>query len=178
VRFEEKLVGGTEYLAMVTRLLHLVRLADPATGMWEAADLQWWWRRDRVTDGYGQLFLIDGQGEPVAGVIFTAQGQGEPCQCDVIIAPDHAQATFSDLWQRALSRMGELSLDAVELTVRDDDTTTLDAMAEAGFTTTGDTGNSSWLNSGDRPAVPPLPDGYRLLSRARTAGQTRPRNGA
>ena len=39
--------SGLEYLALATELLQRVRLADAATGVWEAADLQWWWRTPR-----------------------------------------------------------------------------------------------------------------------------------
>jgi predicted N-acetyltransferase YhbS len=174
-------VRGLDYLALVTRLLQRARLADPTAGMWEAADFQWSWRRPRVSDGYDQLFWIDSQSEPVAGVIFTSGGQGGACQCDVIITPGHAERMFAGLWQRALARMAELSLDTVEVTVRDDDAMMIDAVAAAGFIATGAAGASSWLNSGDRPGVTPLPEGYRLLSRAQTAGRPHhmiARNGA
>lgn len=174
-------MSGTAYLAMATELLHRVRLADPTAGLWEAADLQWWWRRARAFDEQGQLFWTDGQGEPVAGVIFTDAGEGRACQCDVIVVPDHAAKMFGGLWQRALSRMAELGIDSVEVTVRDDDTMMLDAIAAAGFTATGETGTSSWLNPAGRPGVVPLPDGFRLSSRALTAGRPHhmiARNGA
>jgi hypothetical protein len=36
--------SGLEYLALAMALLHRVRLTDPVAGLWEAADLQWWWR--------------------------------------------------------------------------------------------------------------------------------------
>jgi predicted N-acetyltransferase YhbS len=179
--FQEESVSGTDYLDLVTRLLHRVRLADPTAGLWEASDFQWWWRRGRASDDHGQLFWIDSQGEPVAGVVLTDEGPGRACQCDVIVAPDHAERTFGGVWRRALRRMAELSLDAVEVIVRDDDTMMLDAIVAAGFTATGDTGASSWLDSGDRPGVTPLPEGFRLLSRALTAGQSHhmiARNGA
>ena len=39
---------GQEYLALVTDLLQRQRLADPVAGLWEAADLQWWYTRDRT----------------------------------------------------------------------------------------------------------------------------------
>lgn len=181
VSYREEPVSGTDYLALVTRLLHRVRLADPTAGLWEAADFQWWWRRTRVSDGYGQLFWVDSQREPAAGVIFTGGGHGGVCQCDVIITPDHAERAFDSVWQRAISRMAELSLDRVEVTVRDDDTMMLDAVAAAGFTATAETGTSSWLNSGDRPDVAPLADGFKLLSRALSADQPHhmiARNGA
>jgi GNAT superfamily N-acetyltransferase len=34
-----------------TTVLQRARLTDPLNGMWEAADVQWWWRRPRDTDG-------------------------------------------------------------------------------------------------------------------------------
>ncbi len=171
VPLREVPASGTDYLALVTRLLQRVRLADPAAGLWEAADFQWSWRRARASDGFGQLFWLDSQGEPVAGVIFTGGDHSEPCQCDVIITPGHAEGMSGALWPRALARMAELSLGRVEVTVRDDDVTTLDAVAAAGFTATGATGTSSWLNCGDQPGVTQLPEGYRLLSRDLTAGR-------
>lgn len=181
VPLREEPATGTGYLALVTRLLQRVRLACPAGGLWEAADFQWSWRRERSSDGYAQLFWMDDHGEPAAGVIFTGEGHGGACQCDVIVTPEHAERMLGVLWQRALRRMAQLGLDAVEVTVRDDDTFMRDAVAAAGFTATGDTGTSSWLNSGDRPDIAPLPAGYRLLSRAETAGRPHhmiARNGA
>ncbi len=41
---------GHEYLALVTDLLQRQRLADPVAGLWEAADLQWWYTRDPHPD--------------------------------------------------------------------------------------------------------------------------------
>lgn len=39
-------MGGTAYLALVTELLQRARLDHPTAGLWEAADLQWWFTRD------------------------------------------------------------------------------------------------------------------------------------
>jgi hypothetical protein len=169
VPMREESISETDYLAVVTRLLHRVRLTDPRAGIWEAADFQWWWRQDRASDHYGQLFWLDSHSEPIAGVIFTDWGQGRACQLDVIVTPGHVERLFAAIWQRALARMAELTPATVEVTVRDDDTTMIEALAAAGFTATGETGTSSWLNRADRPGVTPLPVGYRLLSRAETA---------
>ena len=38
---------GLDYLELVTRLLHRARLEHPTAGLWEAADMQWWWRVER-----------------------------------------------------------------------------------------------------------------------------------
>jgi len=37
-------------LEAVTALLQRVRSAHPTAGLYEAADLQWWWRTPRSTD--------------------------------------------------------------------------------------------------------------------------------
>ena len=51
--------AGLEYLTLVTELLQQARLTDPDAGLWEAADLQWWWRTPRPSDSIDQLFWID-----------------------------------------------------------------------------------------------------------------------
>ena len=49
---------GFQYLEAVTLLLQRIRSADPTAGLYEAADLQWWWsQRPRATDNLPQLFL-------------------------------------------------------------------------------------------------------------------------
>ena len=37
--------AGLEALMLATELLQRARLADPQAGLWEAADVQWWWRK-------------------------------------------------------------------------------------------------------------------------------------
>ena len=46
----QELLTGLERLTAVTALLHRIRLKEPRGGVWEAADMQWWWRRPRVSD--------------------------------------------------------------------------------------------------------------------------------
>src|SRR5438309_11509653 len=71
----EARASGLEYLSLATELLRRARLADAEAGLWEAADLQWWWRTPRRSDAIDQLFWIDDEG-PVAGVILTDWGSG------------------------------------------------------------------------------------------------------
>ena len=63
--------AGREALMLATQLLQRARLADRRAGIWEAADVQWWWRKARRSDGVEQLFWVDRQG-PVAGVLLTS----------------------------------------------------------------------------------------------------------
>ena len=69
---------GHDYLASRRNSLHRVRLADPTAGLWEAADLQWWWRKPRASDLTEQTFWMDGDG-PVGAVVMTDWEQYWTC---------------------------------------------------------------------------------------------------
>src|SRR6476469_10336412 len=60
---------GLDYLTTATALLQRVRRAHPTAGLYEAADLQWWWRTPRATDDLPQLFWFDDAGRPDAAAI-------------------------------------------------------------------------------------------------------------
>jgi hypothetical protein len=67
-------VAGLPYLRLATTLLQRMRLATlagviaSAEPIWEAADIQWWWRQERASDRDGHLFWLDEDGEPLAAV--------------------------------------------------------------------------------------------------------------
>lgn len=58
---EEVRAKGLEYLALATGLLQRARLGDAEAGVWEAADLQWWWRTPRASDTIDQVFWMKGR---------------------------------------------------------------------------------------------------------------------
>ena len=109
---------GLEYLALATELLQRARLADEEAGLWEAADLQWWWRTPRRSDAVDQLFWIDDEG-PVAGVVLTDWGSA--WGCDLIVVPGVTTVPLSTLWGRAVEAIDALALEAVDVLVDDDD---------------------------------------------------------
>jgi hypothetical protein len=98
---------GLDYLALVTRLLQRLRLADAEAGLWEAADLQWW-RMPRRSDRIDQLFWVDDEG-PVAGFVLTDWGR--VWGCDVIVVPGVAAVSLDTVWARALKAIDGLGLD-------------------------------------------------------------------
>ena len=51
---------GRAYLDLVTDLLQRYRLANPITGLWEAADLQWWYCRDPHLHKGDAVVWVDG----------------------------------------------------------------------------------------------------------------------
>src|SRR6266704_6405542 len=120
--------SGLEYLALATQLLRRFRLTDADAGVWEAADLQWWWRMPRRSDAIDQFFWIDDYG-PVAGVVLTdwARAWG----CDPIVVPAASTVRLARVWARALEAVDELGLEAVEVLARDDDFELLGLLAGA-----------------------------------------------
>jgi hypothetical protein len=126
--FREHVATGSEYLDLATKLLQRARLEDPTAGLWEAGDVQWWWRRDRPSDRAGQTFWLDDAGAPVAAVIFTDWGDTSfhssvsTWSCDPFVLPSNAEAMLPVVWSRALERIDSLALDTVDVIARDDDT--------------------------------------------------------
>jgi GNAT superfamily N-acetyltransferase len=171
-------VAGAPYLDLATRLLQRIRLARPADAAWEAADVQWWWREARPTDDEGQLFWLDGRANPLAAAIRTDFGHS--VQCDVLMLPDADADLERTVWQAAIDRAGAGGTSS-EFPVRPDDAVGIDALVAAGFSPADGPGIiACWLDASRRPPIPPLPAGYRLLSRSDAPDRPHPmirRNG-
>jgi GNAT superfamily N-acetyltransferase len=160
----EARASGLEYLALATELLQRARRADSEAGLWEAADLQWWWRTPRSSDAIDQLFWIDDDG-PVAGVVLTDWGRA--WGCDPIVVPGVSTIALPTVWARAVEAIDGLGVEAVEVLARDDDVELLSLLAGAGFVAGDDRSGITWMNAEDRPDVTPLPEGFVLVDRAR-----------
>jgi predicted N-acetyltransferase YhbS len=166
--------SGHEYLALATQLLQRARLADPEAGIWEAADLQWWWRKPRRSDPMDQLFWVDAEG-PVAAVVFTDWERA--WGCDPLLVSGFP---VDVVWARAVELMDDLGLETVEALVRDDHVELLDLVAHAGFRSDDERSGETWLDAADRPAVAALPEGFQLVDRLRETTEPHPmvgRNG-
>lgn len=155
--------SGLEYLRLVTHLLQSARLNSSTGGAWEAADFQWWWRRDQHEDPRGQYFWVDQDG-PAAAVVLT--NWGERWQCDLICAEDITSSHASVLWSQALEQIRAIDARPLEVVIRADDKALLDVVKRSGFTVEGEPGINSWMNANERPSVTPLPTGFTLVSRS------------
>src|SRR5436190_14214633 len=140
--------SGLEYLALVTELLQRARLADAEAGLWEAADLQWWWRTPRRSDAIEQLFWLDEEG-PVAGVVLTDWGRA--WGCDPIVVPGVSTVPLSDVWDRAVEAIDSLGREAVEVLVRDDDLELPGLLAGAGLPPRADRAGGRWGKADEPP---------------------------
>jgi hypothetical protein len=146
--------SGLEYLGRATELLQRVRLADANEGLWEAADLQWWWRTPRRSDTIAQPFWIDREG-PVAGVVLTDWARA--WQCDPIVVPGVSAVPLAMVWARALEAIDALGPEVgVEVLARDDDAELLGLLAGAGFVPDDDRSGATWMDAQDRPEVATL----------------------
>jgi GNAT superfamily N-acetyltransferase len=156
--------SNREYLRMATTLLQRARLADDESGLWEAADIQWSWRRDQHDDPGNAHFWIDRDGIPDGVVSFT--DSGDTWGCDVVALPNAEQLPPGALWRHALERMARLPARPIEVAVRDDDVLTASLLAEAGFARGDDSVMTCWMPVGNRPSIRPIAGGYRLFSTA------------
>jgi ribosomal protein S18 acetylase RimI-like enzyme len=177
VTVREVRVSGPQYLAFATDLLHRARLADADAGLWEAADLQWWWRRPRVTDDVDQLFWVDDAG-PVAAVVLTDWGRSWGCDC--VLVPGPPAVPLAAVWGRALEAVELLRPPEVETLVRDDDTALRRLVTASGFAVTDERSGICWMDAGSRPPVAALPYGFAIVDRAEATDLPHPmrhRNG-
>jgi predicted N-acetyltransferase YhbS len=173
----ERRASGLESLALTTELLQRVRLADPTAGVWEAADLQWWWRTPRPSDTVEQSFWADDVG-PVAAVVLTDWGM--TWGCDPIVVPGVASVTMSSVWQRGRMAVDDLGLDVIEILVRDDDSELRGLVAAAGFVPRIEQSGITWMDLEHRRVPASIPDGFRLVDRAASTVRPHPmrrRNG-
>ena len=161
---DETTARGLEYLRLITRLANRVRVEDPTAGVWEAADFQWWWRRERASDEIAQLFWTDTSAAPEAAVVFT--DWGATWGCDPVVLPTKAGDMLPGVWSRALERMDEILVDDVEIVVRDDDDTLGALVIESGFSPSDEAHFiPTWLRAADVPPIAALADGFTLHDR-------------
>jgi len=118
---EQHLVG-LDYLEAVTALLQRIRNAHPTAGLYQAAELQWWWRDPRPTDELPQLFWFDNHGHPAAAVIATDFGDGssavfrETTLC-LIVMPDAPADWVTHVIERGLANAAKFGIEAVDFEV-------------------------------------------------------------
>lgn len=169
--------SGREYLRLATNLLQTAHRGNATGGVWEAADLQWWWRLDRHRDPRGQTFWVDG-GSPVAAVVLTRFGPR--WQLD-LLSEDHDLAPHvGEMWPRAIERLEALGAERVELTLRPEDRSAIEAAEASGFLDVGHEFTISWTDSSRVREAPALPAGFVLTDRVEAKDRPHPfvrRNG-
>jgi predicted N-acetyltransferase YhbS len=167
----QELLSGLERLTAVTALLHRFRLKHPRGGVWEAADMQWWWRRPRESDEVASPVWFDDTDQPIAAAVLTQWTHA--WWLDLIRLPG-LTLTLDDLagpaWAQLERRQGS---PVIESMVPADDVELGAWFLGRGFAAT-DESWSGWQAAADRPAVAAPPDGYRLVDRAARGADAAP----
>jgi predicted N-acetyltransferase YhbS len=177
VSVREVRAAGLEALLLATELLQRARRADPGAGVWEAADVQWWWRKSRRSDGVDKLFWVDDVG-PVAGVLLTSEPD-ETWQCDPVLVPGASAPEPDVVWRGALELAAKHAAQGFEVPVSDDDRV-FRGLAHASGLTAGQRDSTAWMDAADRPSVLGTSEGFRLVDRTQRRDAPHPmrhRNG-
>jgi GNAT superfamily N-acetyltransferase len=168
-----ELVRGLGRLNATTTVLRRARQADPRLGMWEAADVQWWWRRPRATDELALPVWFDKVG-PVAAAGLTAWD--DTWQADVFAVPAIVEA--QDVWaatlEAAAGHRGPL-----QVLVPEDEVGLTDLAIQSGFGMTDEVSGTTWMDVDHCPPVATV-DGFAVVDRVARADRPHPmiaRNG-
>jgi len=161
-----ELLRGLARLNATTTVLQRTRLAEPLGGIWEAADVQWWWRRPRATDELALPVWFDEVG-PVAAVGLTAWH--DTWQADVFAVPSIVKE--EEVWAAALEATAGHRREALRVLVREDDTLLADLAIHSGLAMTDELSGTAWMDADHRPPVAQV-EGFAIVDRM--AGADRP----
>ena len=154
---------GLERLNAVTDLLHRIRFRHPRNGIWEAADVQWWWRRPRASDDIALPVWFDDADQPIAAAVLTEWPHA--WSMDLIRLPG-LTLTLDDLAAPAWAQLERLGGSQVIESLVPTDDVELGTWFEGRGFAPGERSWSGWQAAADRPAVAPLRSGYQLVDRA------------
>lgn len=141
--------------------------------MWEAADVQWWWRRPRATDDLALPVWSDDAG-PVAAAGLTAWD--DAWQVDIFgmrsIVEDEA------LWAATVDAAAGHG-EPLHLLVGEHDAWLVDLALRTGFAVSDELSGTTWMDADDRPPLEQV-EGFTIVDRVARADRPHPmiaRNG-
>lgn len=173
----EKRAVGTEALNLATTLLQRCRLDHPFAGVFEAADVQWSWRKTRMSDEVEKIFWLDDHG-PVGGILLTSSSQSQ-WQIDPVFAIDSTGSSAETIWNHLTQHIEDHPDIVFTIPVSDTDIEFSRLARQAGLRVM-DKDSTGWLDAEERPAIIDLPDGFHVVSRLERPGTKHPmigRNG-
>jgi predicted N-acetyltransferase YhbS len=169
-----ELLRGLARLKATTTVLQRARLADPLGGMWEAADVQWWWRQPRATDDLVLPVWFDEVG-PVAAAGLTAWGN--TWQTDVFAVP--SSVAEQDVWAATLDATAGQAGKTLQLLVPERNASLADLAIQSGFAMSDELSGTTWMDADQHPPVAHV-DGFAIVDRLARADRAHPmiaRNG-
>jgi predicted N-acetyltransferase YhbS len=168
------MLRGLERLNATTTVLQRARLAGPPGDMWEAADLQWWWRSPRPTDELALPVWSDGTGPVAAGGLTAWGGTWE---MSVFAVPSVLDR--EEVWAATLEAANGQPWGSLQVLIFGDDALLAGLARRSGFAATEELSGTTWMGADQRPPVTQV-DGFRVVDRSARAGRPHPmtaRNG-
>lgn len=174
-------LSGRDYLDAVTALLLQARSEDPMAGLYEAGDLQWWWKDEDTLAANRSTFWCDAAGEPIACLLLsewkpTADGPGG-IDADLIWRPGQDALVRAQVFPTAVARLAALPTlpdQTLTIVVDERDGDLRRRLEGAGFRRRPD---DDMVQLAQRPERPPDPvllsPGFRFDDE-----RSRPRDGA
>lgn len=170
-------LAGLERLRTTTEVLQRTRVVDAEVGVWDAPDVQWWWRRPRASDALALPIWFDDTG-PCAAVSLT--DWGERWQADALVVPGCA-IDLEAVWSALVDAGAGVNAPSWEVLVREDDAELMRLVTESGFAPTDERSGTTWMVAEQRAQGARPPDGFRITDRASLPDRPHPmavRNGA
>ena len=106
------------YLDAVTDLLQRIRLESPSAGMYEAADLQWWWREDDAAHSDRQTFWCDAKGTSLACLLRF--DSGDEWNNEFFVLPFAESVARTEIWPEIVEELCRADKPST-IMVREDD---------------------------------------------------------
>lgn len=162
--------AGLDSLRAVTELLLAARGDDPLAGLYEAGDLQWWWKDEESLASSRATFWLDDAGRPLACLMVAEEGPRRPdagrFDCDLVWRPRADAAVRAEVFPVALERLAALPVGpgrAVAITVDERDADWRARLEAIGFRhRPGDDLVQMWQRPVGPPPPLPLPAGMRF----------------
>ena len=161
---------GHDYLRVVTELLLAARGDDPMAGLYEAGDLQWWWKDEDALASSRHTFWLDEARRPLASLIVSEQGPGQRqagrFDCDLLWRPAADAVVRAEVFPVALERLAALPAGpgrTVAIVVDERDADWRGRLEAVGFRhESGEDEVQMWQRSAAPPPPRPLPAGMRF----------------
>ena len=164
MKLTKRYLTGKEHLSTVTDLLQRIRLEGVFAGLYEAADLQWWWREDDAALPDRQQYWFNADDTAIACCLrFDA---GDEWNNDFISLPSARQVVNEQVIPQVIAEISQLDKTST-ITVRADDLALQNALARVGFTQSDTIMMQSELATD--PAATQLASGFHLTSRVEDA---------
>ena len=155
-----ELLTGLERVEATSQVLQRVRRAGGRACVWDAADVQWWWRRPRRTDDVAQPVWFDDAG-PCAAVAMT--DWGDSWQADAITVD--GTVALDEVWTALLELAAALEAPSWEVLASENDAELVELLVAGGFVPTDERSGTTWMDAGERAPVVAPPAGFCIRDR-------------